>query len=243
MRVVAILQARMGSTRLPGKVMLPLAGKPMVQNIIERVKRAERVDEVILAIPEHDDPHFSSLPIDCIYSYGGPENDLVGRYLQVAEGNEADLIVRVPCDNPCVDPAYIDQAVDEYFKRPYHFYSNTTGLVPYLMNDIKCYYSIDGIGCEIFSLSTMKWLDVVTRGNAACREHPHKYWYDFSDEADCDQPEWSIVIAESAELRLDVNTLDDYHFIERIYTHFGHNRFTAQEILDCPPVRERLHGR
>ena len=236
MKVVAILQARMNSTRLPGKVMLPLAGKPMVQNIVERVQRAKRIDEVILAIPFNDLPHFT-WGLGCIvWPCGSPENDLVGRYLEVAVENSADLIVRVPCDNPCVDPAYIEQAIEEWFKRPYNFYSNTTAWVNR--------YRFDGLGCEIFSMSTLKWLDVVTRDNDAWREHPHKYWEDFKEERyNYDESEYSIETADNSHLRLDVNTLDDYHFIEKIYNHFGHNHFTAHDILNCPPVQESLHGR
>lgn len=247
MKVVAILQARMGSTRLPGKVMLPLAGKPMLQNIIERVQRATRVHEVMVTCPIHDREAFLPVMQACrngktfLDEWFEDENDLVGRYLQAAIRRDADIIVRVPCDNPCVDPAYIDEAVQEWFKRPYHFYSNTTGTVDY-DGGFK-WYGFDGLGCEIVSMSTMKWLDIVTSGKETWREHPHKYWEDFNKETDSDQPEWSIKTASDASLRLDVNTQDDYEFISSIYNYFGHNRFTSKEILACPPVQERLHGR
>ena len=103
MRVVAILQARMNSTRLPGKVMLPLGGKPMVQNIVERVRRSRAIHELCVAIPpgDHDGFYPLSVATGCnILEPAVPENDLVGRYLAVAnEFKSCDLIVRVPCDN------------------------------------------------------------------------------------------------------------------------------------------------
>jgi spore coat polysaccharide biosynthesis protein SpsF (cytidylyltransferase family) len=223
MKVVAILQARMGSTRLPGKVMLPLAGKPMVQNIVERVQRAKRVDEVVLAPPECDREAFSDFKEVSYYAPGVAENDLVGRYLGVAIPSEADIIVRVPCDNPCVDPAYIDKAVKVYSDNACAFYSNTTDRWGGLF--------LDGIGCEVFSISRLKWLERRTAGFELWREHPHKYFEDHGYKL------------PTADLRLDVNTQADYDFIASIYNHFGHNRFTAADILDYPPVQERLHGR
>lgn len=217
----------MNSTRLPGKVMMPLAGKPMVQNIVERVKRANRLDDVIVAIPVDDTRHFSSLPSDIFHLFcpcGGDENDLVERYLSVAIGNEADIIVRVPCDNPCVDPEYIDKAVGEYLREPYVFYTNTT--------DVCEGVYIDGIGAEVFSLSRLKWLDERTKRNVEHREHPHRLFYEYGEAE-----------VPMADIRLDVNTQEDYDFINSIYSHFQHNHFTALDILNCPPVQERLHGR
>lgn len=226
MRVVAILQARMSSTRLPGKVMLPLAGKPMVQNIIERVQRAKWVNEVVLAPPECDRAAFQDFNEVSYYAVGVDENDLVGRYLSVAIASEADLIVRVPCDNPCVDPAVIDQSIELYFDAsdPISFFTSTVWEVKGV--------NVDGVGCEVFSISTLKWLDRKTQGQARWREHPHAYFYDRG-----------LVPNEETDLRLDVNTRVDYAFVKRIYDHFEHNRFSSKAILKCPIVQNRLYGR
>lgn len=232
MKIVAILQARMGSTRLPGKVMLPLAGKPMIQNIIERVQRATRVHEVMVTCPIQDRDAFLPVMQACrngktfLDEWFEDENDLVGRYLQSAIRRDADIIVRVPCDNPCVDPGVIDQSVDAYLDavKPLAFFSSTVWPVNYV--------NVDGLGCDVLSLSRLKWLDRKTKGNAHRREHPHAYFYDTG-----------CIYHDPTGLRLDVNTQEDYGFIASIYNHFGHNRFTAPEILACPPVQERLHGR
>ena len=243
MRVVAILQARMNSTRLPGKVMLPLAGKPMVQNIVERVKRAKRLDDVVVAYPGSKDNEMSigRIARECSvwpFWYEGDESDLIGRYLSAAVGFQADLIVRVPCDNPCVDPAYIDRAVEDYLDQPYVFFSNTTALIKHDGRPVW----VDGLGAEVLSMSRLKWLDRITQGQPELREHPHKYFLDrYQDNS---LPDEAVAFGKlEGDLRLDVNTIDDYKFIERIYNHFGHNHFTAHDILNCPPVQERLHGR
>lgn len=215
MRVVAILQARLHSTRLPGKMLLPLLDKPLVQHVIERTQRATKIDDLVLAVPARDAAEFAVIANGraWLYSYPLDEADLVGRYLSAAQDFDADLIVRVPCDNPCVDPVYIDQAVTAWFENEVSFYSNTTAPVA---NDTGAWVYVDGIGAEVLSLSRLKWLDLKTRGTASYREHPH-----------------TALLYEhhQADLRLDVNTMEDYLFIKGIFAHFGHNHFTSAEVV------------
>lgn len=212
MRIVAILQARLGSTRLPGKVLLPLAGTPMLQHIIERVQRASRLHGVALAVPHEDRAQFEGMGCGIVSDDRIKENDLVGRYRAAAEVCEADVIVRVPCDNPCIDPAYIDAAVKAYLRDPFIYYSNTTDEC-----DGKL---IDGIGAEVVSMSRLRWLDARTQGHAIWREHPHRFFEDAG-----------LLHLPPADYRLDVNTQADYEFIQSIYDHFGNNRFTTQQVV------------
>jgi spore coat polysaccharide biosynthesis protein SpsF (cytidylyltransferase family) len=218
MKVVAILQQRLGSKRLPCKALLNLAGKNMTQNIIERVQRAKKLDLIALTYPAKDDELREVLWRNNIYlsPWEGDENDLVGRYLHTATITKADIIVRVPCDNPCIEPEYIDKAVEYYLDQPCVFYTNADAV----WIDAMC---IDGLGCEVFSMSRLKWLDRRTNGNKEQREHPHKF---FNDEDAC-HGNWRSQDA----LRLDVNTPADYDFIKRIYDHFGHNKFHVSEVL------------
>lgn len=215
MKVVAILQARMNSTRLPGKMLLPLCGAPLVQRVIERVQRAKKIDEVVLAVPHGDWP-LIDLAID-LCKVMNPivyEEDLVGRYLAAAVFHQADIIVRIPCDNPCVQPEYIDAAVTRYMEGAYTFLTNTTAYVQNVF--------VDGLGCEVLSVSRLKWLDAATAGNPVWREHPHQWFY---DKLVCDEVE--------ADIRLDVNTLEDYLFIKNMYDvlYPTHPNFTIQDIL------------
>lgn len=214
MKVVAILQARLGSTRLPGKVLLPLAGQPMVRQILERVQWAKTLDALVLAVPGRDAAALAPMAhgLATLYADPGDEADLVGRYLGAAASVGADLIVRIPCDNPCVDPAYVDAAVADYLRDPVIYYSNTTAAC-------EGQY-LDGIGAEVVSLSRLKWLDQRTRGNPSWREHPHAFFRDYG-----------LLRLPKAEVRLDVNTHEDYLFIQALYDHFGHPRFTTLEIL------------
>lgn len=212
MRIVAILQARLGSTRLPNKVLLPLAGKSMLRNIVERVQRATCLHEVVVAIPSDDWGPINALALPCPLYWHDDAADLVGRYVATAEAFSADVIVRIPCDNPCIDPHYIDDAVLAYKQDPFIYYSNTTAMVGEV--------AVDGVGAEVCSRSRLHWLDQRTQGRPDWREHPHKYF------ESC-----GLLQLPAATIRLDVNTQAEYEFIQDIYAHFGHNRFTTEEVL------------
>ncbi len=230
MRTVAILQARINSSRLPGKMLLPLLGKPLVQHVIERVQRATRLDAVVLAFPSKDIDAF--IPFSSqVHLYGSAldEADLVGRYLSAAAAYDADLIVRIPCDNPCVQPEMIDAAVARYLAVPSIFVSTQWWHVQ------ERVYA-DGVGAEVFSLSRLKWLDHATQNSPQYREHPHLL---FQDQHLIDAYEqYQRYGNVSDTLHLDVNTQQEYECIEDIYNHFGHNRFTLDEIVSYLTTQE-----
>ena len=100
-KVVLIIQARMGSKRLPGKSMLDLAGEPLVGRILERVKRCKEVSKIVLTIPDQNsDNILSNLAKKYSITVSrGPENDLLIRYLKASIENNADIVVRLPADN------------------------------------------------------------------------------------------------------------------------------------------------
>jgi spore coat polysaccharide biosynthesis protein SpsF (cytidylyltransferase family) len=238
MKIVAIIQARMGSTRLPGKMLLPLLDTPLIQHVIERTQRATKIDALIVAYPgtKENDDTIGRATRRCAsrgevwpFWYEGDENDLVGRYLSAAEGFKADLIVRIPGDNPCVDPYYIDLAVEHYLALP-RIYEST--MYPCVHD--HCY--LDGVGAEVVSMSRLQWLDQHTIGCAPYREHPHLY---FQDQHLIDGWEQYQRHANHSEtIRLDVNTQADYDCIRSIYDHFGHNQFTAEEIVASLDARK-----
>src|SRR5689334_21197696 len=219
MRIVAILQARTGSTRLPNKVLMPLAGKTMLQNIIERVQRSKLVQKVVVTCPLADEQVFYPIIDACRHrdENGGvtnylyldqwhdDPNDLVGRYLQAANIHNADLIVRIPCDNPCVDPLYIDLAIKQYLGWPQVYVST-------MYFRLKDRVYLDGVGAEVVSFNRLQWLDQATTGDKFLREHPHKL---FQDQHLIDGWEQYARCANYDEtIRLDVNTQEDYEFIK-----------------------------
>jgi spore coat polysaccharide biosynthesis protein SpsF len=117
-RTVAIIQARMGATRLPGKVLLDIGGQPMLARVVERVRRARRVDLVVVAttVEVQDDPVAQECARRGYACARGSLHDVLDRYVQAARLFEAGVIVRVTADCPVIDPQLVDLCVDEFRK-------------------------------------------------------------------------------------------------------------------------------
>ena len=147
-KVSLIIQARIGSKRLPGKTLLPLAGKPLIYRIVERVKRCKQIDNLILAIPDtEDDAKITKINFGGnLKIFRGSENDLVSRYFFAAKKYNSKIVVRLPGDNCMPEPSEIDRIILFYkkFKNPF-FASN-------LSNILNNQYP-DGIGAEVFGFN------------------------------------------------------------------------------------------
>ncbi len=133
-KVVAIIQARMGSTRLPGKTMMDICGKPMLQRVIERVQRAKTVDEVVVAVPSPTaDNHHCQDMCDVVVGAGASwfvpdkanEDDVLARYAEAADYGKADVIIRITADCPLIDPDVIDEVVGVFLAQSPDYCSNT----------------------------------------------------------------------------------------------------------------------
>lgn len=116
-RTVAIIQARMASTRLPGKVMLPLAGRPMLLRVLDRVCAIAGVDAVCVAVPEgsaHDPVEALARQKENVVVMRGPEQDVLKRYTIAARSLEAETVVRITSDCPLLDPAVSAAVIAAY---------------------------------------------------------------------------------------------------------------------------------
>ena len=122
MNTVLIIQARMGSTRLPGKSTLNLGGKPLIGWVIHRLKKTSQVDKIVLSTTtKTEDDILEKIGLEYeIDVFRGSENDLVDRYYQAAKKYKANLIVRVPGDNALPEPKEIDRVIN------YHNNNGTT---------------------------------------------------------------------------------------------------------------------
>lgn len=228
MKIIAIIQARMNSTRLPFKSATLLCGKPMTQHILERVKRAHMLDAVILAIP--NEPGNGILK-KCAISTGAElfvadgisDNDLLRRYVQAAESYKPQLVVRVAADNPCVQASEIDRILQERLR----IHSPVRALYTN-MQEVKRNGYPDGIGAEVYDMPFLRWLDA-TQTDPRYREHPHLWAYEHN------AVETVLCPRQFArpELRLDVNTQEDFNFIRDIYEHCypQNNNFGITDIL------------
>ena len=233
-RVVLILQARMGSSRLPGKSMMDLAGEPLVGRILERVKRCTRLDHIVLAIPNTDqDKVLRNLANRYeVKVFSGSENDLVDRYYQAALACAADVIVRIPADNTTPQPEEIDKIIDHHLTLDRPGFSSNLSVI-----DDSGYP--DGIGAEVFNFALLNHVNN-TITDVFKREHVHLNFYDYESGEAVDS-KWcpiSTIQCPKAfrrpDLILDVNTEEQYIFMKELYDSLypANPQFSILDIID-----------
>ena len=218
-KIVGIIQCRTGSKRLPDKALMSLAGRPMLWRYIERCKRIEMLDELVLATTElyRDNVLCDIAELLNIKWFRGSEDDLVDRIYQCAIKHKADVIVRLCADNPLIEPEEADRIIKYFLERSYT-------VIPSLISNtqnLKSNNYPDGIGCEIYDIDSFKW---TFNGD---REHPHSKFY---------QRGWIETIPCPKEfaypqIKLDVNTKKEYEYVKKIYDHFGHNNFHVTDYI------------
>jgi len=170
--IVAVVQARTGSSRLPGKVLAKVAGAPVLERMLERVRAATLVDRVVVATTTlgADDPIVelaSSIGIDCVR---GNATDLLDRHVLVARIHAADVVVKIPSDCPLIDPATIDQVIGAYLAHA------AMGRIDYLSNLHPGSWP-DGFDVEVMSRAALE-LAHREATRAIDREHTTPFLWD-----------------------------------------------------------------
>lgn len=238
-RVIAIIQGRMGSSRLPGKILADIAGQPMLTRVFTRTSRAKTLDEVFFATTadSSDEPvaeycDFSGIPFT-----RGSLFDVLDRYYQTALQAKADVVVRITADCPVIDPALIDDVVNTLLEDEYDFVCNRLP-PPYPRT-----YPI-GLDVEACSLKMLKkaWKDAKEPQH---REHVMPYFYEgvkFTRqsrtlETGTSPRGYCIALqhhtTDFGDYRWTVDTPEDLEFMRQVYSRFdGRDDFTWKEVLD-----------
>lgn len=172
MKVVCLVQARVGSTRLPGKILKEICGKTILHHEIDRLKKCKEIDEIVIATTdkEDDDKIVNEAKKLSVKYFRGSENDVLSRFYYSAKENNADIIVRVTSDCPCIDFEILDKMLI-YFKDKYK-----EKQVDYLSNTIKRTYP-RGYDIEIFTFSALE-KSYINAKKEYEREHVTPYIYD-----------------------------------------------------------------
>ena len=218
MKTVALIQARMTSSRLPRKVLQDIAGCPMLLRVVDRVKQAKTIDivAVITSTHESDDAIEQCCNENDIEIFRGNLDDVLDRYYQAAKHFQADNIVRITADCPLLDPAISDLVVETFKNGNYDYVSNT----------IEYTYP-DGLDTEVFRYVTLEraWQLANLKSE---REHVTAYIYKHPELFRLGTVKHS---EDYSALRWTVDTQTDLDFVRAVYANFGDNRFGMKEVL------------
>jgi spore coat polysaccharide biosynthesis protein SpsF len=194
-RTVAIVQARMGSSRLPGKVMMKIGGRPLLVYLVERISKARTLDTIVVATTAN--PRDNIIIEECerrgIPNFRGSELDVLGRYISAARACSADVIVRVTADNPFTDPDSIDRVVDVIVSTNAD-YAIEMNLPVGTCGEALTWKSLAFIDSVA---NTSRWREHVT---LYAKENPHSLSCAFMDSPpECRRPDLSFTVDELHE--------------------------------------------
>lgn len=234
MKIIALVQARMSSTRLPGKVLADLCGIPMLSVLLHRLRQTQGIDEIVVATTT--DPSDDTL-VDWLTSHGvlffrGSENDVLDRFWQCAKAHKADIIVRVTADDPLKDSEIIGRALAEF---------NANEGIDYVSNTITPTFP-EGLDIEVFSF---KALDRAAREATlpSEREHVTPYIWKHPDR-------FSVhcfkMYPDLSSWRWTVDKPEDLLFIQTLLSHFENNIETSYkeiiQLLNEKPELKKINA-
>ncbi|MBB1073510.1 glycosyltransferase family protein [Rhodoferax sp. 4810] len=221
-KIVVITQARMASTRLPGKVMMSILNKPLLMYQIERLKHISNVHAVVVATTTSslDDVIEDFCHQQNVAVFRGDELDVLKRYYEAAKQFNADIVVRVTSDCPLIDPKISEQVIN--------FYLDSQGKVDYVSNTIERTYP-RGLDTEVFSFALLE-LAYEEATKAYEREHVTPFFY-------CQPERFRISQIKNAvdlsQYRWTVDTAEDFELVKRVLEKIYpvHSQFAMEDIV------------
>jgi spore coat polysaccharide biosynthesis protein SpsF len=226
-RIVAVIQARMGSTRLPGKVLADILGKPMLGWVVERVRASRTVDQVVVAtsVKAEDDQIAELCHQQEVECFRGSEDDVLDRYYHAAREYRAQIIVRITSDCPLIDSGVIDKTVLSFLKEEVDYASNSIG---------RTYPR--GLDTEVFTFEALERAHAEAR-QPYQRSHVTPYFYE--------NPALFRILSVTAEAdhsayRWTVDTKEDLAFVRAVYGRLGAENCSFEEVLRLMKELPRL---
>jgi spore coat polysaccharide biosynthesis protein SpsF len=235
-RVVAVIQARMGSTRLPGKVLKPVAGKPLLWHIVHRLRACHLLEDIAVAtsVNPADEAIVEWCNQEGVIVVRGPEDDVLARYARAAEKLDADIIVRVSSDAPFIDPGFVDHLVATLIEQDGDYV---------LMEDgVECAH----VGVDPFSRRALDRLMMDAAHDPAAKEHVTGYFKLNPGFVKLVRAAPYPSLARKGG-RLTIDTPDDLAFIEALYERSAARAGEASLadlllLLEREPELNRING-
>ena len=237
MKTLIIIQARTGSTRLPNKVLLPLARAPLLQRMIERVQCISSPVEIIVATTTDgsDDPIRKLCRKINVKCFSGHPTDLLDRHYQAAKAEQADIVVKIPSDCPLIDPAVIDRVL--------RFHRNSIRHFDFVSNLHPATYP-DGNDVELMTFESLEcaWRDAKKNYE---REHTTPYMWEHPELFKLANVEWELDLNLSMSHRWTIDFPEDYEFIRTVYDELWDRlrpNFSLHEILTLLKLKPEIHA-
>jgi spore coat polysaccharide biosynthesis protein SpsF len=243
MKIVTVIQARTGSSRLPNKVLMPLAGLPLLIRMVERVKLSELAGEIIVATTNEasDDVIEKICKENDFLFYRGSTDDLLDRHYQAAKLLNADAVVKIPSDCPLIDPKVIDKVIG--------FFIDHSSDFDFVSNLHPATYP-DGNDVEIMHFNVLEdaWKNAKRQLE---REHTTPYIWENPDKFRIGNVEWETGLNYSMTHRFTIDYPEDYEFIKRVYDELYHKnpKFGLNDILqlleskpEIKKINEKFNG-
>lgn len=228
-RIVTVIQARTGSSRLPGKVLLDLVGQPLLLRMVERVQAARWAGTIVVAttVEPSDDPIEALCLQHGLRCYRGSMEDLLDRHYQAGRLWNADAVAKIPSDCPLIDPAVIDRVFEYFLQNNFDYVSN---LHPATYPD--------GNDVEIMTMSALEtaWKEAQRPFE---REHTTPFIWENPDRFSIGNVHWETGLDYSMTHRWTIDYPEDYAFIRAVYEELypKNPRFGLQDVLDLTARR------
>jgi spore coat polysaccharide biosynthesis protein SpsF len=232
--IIAIIQARMGSTRLPGKVLMKVNGRPLLAYQLDRISKSKKLDRVVVATStlEKDDvieDFCKDYGVDC---YRGSENDVMSRYYECAKKYNPDTVVRMTADCPLIDPEIIDKVVQKFKDNNVDYCANS---VPPETSKFP-----DGSDIEVFSMKALERANVEVQDEHR-REHvTFQFWQgqDYVSSQYTQDKDWS-------NYRITVDYPEDFEVVEYIFNEAKKNKSFVHldEIIEIIESNEEIKNK
>ena len=231
-KIVASIEARMTSSRLPGKVLMEINGKPVLEILIDRLKRSKYINEIVIATTSNDaDDRIEELGKELnVAVFRGSEDDVLGRVVGAVETLKGDIIVEITGDCPLMDPEVMDSVIEEYIENyPEYDYVTNIGYVENEVREIPI-----GMDIRVFTFKDLKYISEIT-DDPEDREHVSLYFFRTGKNKyklfNIKTPDkWK----RNYSVRLALDTKEDFQFIEKIYTELNkiNKEFGLEDILN-----------
>jgi spore coat polysaccharide biosynthesis protein SpsF len=227
-KIVATIEARMTSTRLPGKVLLPAGGKPMLKHLVDRLRQVKSLQAIVLAttINSMDDCLEAFAKQEGIAYFRGSEEDVMGRVIGAADSVDAEIVVEITGDCPVIDPLIVEQTIQMYVHNDCEIASNSI---------VRSYP--DGMDTLVFALDTLKHSAAMTN-DPLDREHVTLHIW---QHPELFRPVNLIAPPDLywPGLGLTLDEKEDYELLKKLIEYFGPSKpyFSCREIIELLKTR------